>query len=290
MSSHTGHTLVHHFLEESASGHPAKTALVHDRTRASYYEINREANQLARWLLDHGLGRGGRVVVMLENSLEYVISYYGTLKAAGIVVSLSPDLKPDNLGPILDEVEADFVIAGSKLVKTLQRLSILRKRRPRLVFNAPKASWSNISTEGVAWEKLLSGDDVPNPGLAAKACDGCSIIFTSGSTGRPKGVMLSHTNIVANTHAICEYLELSSADIQMVVLPFFYVMGQSLLNTHFAVGGQVVINNQFAYPAAVVRQLVSERVTGFSGVPATFAYLLYRSPLEKYREELTHLR
>jgi acyl-CoA synthetase (AMP-forming)/AMP-acid ligase II len=76
------------------------------------------------------------------------------------------------------------------------------------------------------------------------------------------------------THAICEYLKLTASDIQMVVLPFFYVMGKSLLNTHVAVGGQVVINNQFAYPAAVVQQLISEKVTGFSGVPSTFAYLL----------------
>ena len=95
---------------------------------------------------------------------------------------------------------------------------------------------------------------------------------------------------MSNTHAICEYLKLTANDTQMVVLPFFYVMGKSLLNTHVAVGGQVVINNQFAYPAAVVQQLVSEKVTGFSGVPSTFAYLLYRSPLEKYRKELTHLR
>jgi acyl-CoA synthetase (AMP-forming)/AMP-acid ligase II len=102
--------------------------------------------------------------------------------------------------------------------------------------------------------------------------------------------VLSHANIVSNTLAICEYLELTPDDVQMVVLPFFYVMGQSLLHTHFAAGGRVVINNQFAYPAAVVQEMVSEKVTGFSGVPATFAHLLYRSPIEKYRAQLTHLR
>ena len=76
----------------------------------------------------------------------------------------------------------------------------------------------------------------------------------------------------------------------MVVLPFFYVMGKSLLNTHFAVGGTVVINNQFAFPAAVIKEMITEKVTGFSGVPSTFAYLVHRSPLAANRDKLTSLR
>ena len=117
-----------------------------------------------------------------------------------------------------------------------------------------------------------------------------SIICTSGSTGKPKGVMLSHANIVSNTHSICQYLELSAQDIQMVVLPFFYVMGKSLLNTHFAVGGTIVINNKFAFPVTVVNQMIDEQVTGFSGVPSTYAHLLHRSPLAKVRDKLASLR
>src|SRR6185369_3866328 len=105
-----------------------------------------------------------------------------------------------------------------------------------------------------------------------------------------KGVMLSHGNIVANTWSIVQYLNLTEKDIQMVVLPFFYVMGKSLLNTHFAVGGTVVVNNSFAYPASVIRQMAAERVTGFSGVPSTYAYLLHRSPLFSFRDRLESLR
>ena len=117
-----------------------------------------------------------------------------------------------------------------------------------------------------------------------------SIIYTSGSTGGPKGVMLTHRNIVGNTFAICQYLRLTHEDIQMSVLPFFYVMGKSLLNTHIAVGGTVVINNQFAFPATVLKEMITENVTGFSGVPSTFAYLLHRSPLAASRDKLSSLR
>ena len=101
---------------------------------------------------------------------------------------------------------------------------------------------------------------------------------------------LSHANIAGNTRSICRYLKLTADDIQMVVLPFFYVMGKSLLNSHFAVGGRVIINNKFAFPAAVLQQMATEKITGFSGVPSTYAYLLHRSPLEKYRDQLPSLR
>ena len=67
-------------------------------------------------------------------------------------------------------------------------------------------------------------------------------------------------------------------------------MGKSLLNTHIAGGGRVVINNQFAYTASVLGQMAAEGVTGFSGVPSTYAHLLFRSPLARYRDKLPALR
>jgi acyl-CoA synthetase (AMP-forming)/AMP-acid ligase II len=67
-------------------------------------------------------------------------------------------------------------------------------------------------------------------------------------------------------------------------------MGKSLLNSHFAVGGTLVINNTFVYPATVLNQMLEEKVTGFSGVPSTYAFLLHRSPLAGFRDKLPHLR
>jgi acyl-CoA synthetase (AMP-forming)/AMP-acid ligase II len=67
-------------------------------------------------------------------------------------------------------------------------------------------------------------------------------------------------------------------------------MGKSLLNTHVAAAGSVVINNTFAYPATVLQEMAREGVTGFSGVPSTYAFLLHRSPLREYLDRLPALR
>ncbi len=63
-----------------------------------------------------------------------------------------------------------------------------------------------------------------------------------------------------------------------------------MLNTHFAAGASVVLNNRFAYTASVLKQMEEESVTGFSGVPSTYAYLLHRSPLRNFRDRLHSLR
>jgi acyl-CoA synthetase (AMP-forming)/AMP-acid ligase II len=67
----------------------------------------------------------------------------------------------------------------------------------------------------------------------------------------------------------------------MAVLPFNYVYGKTLLNTHFMVGGSLVINNRFAFPNSVIQDMIKKEVTGFAGVPSTFAILLNRSIFTK---------
>jgi long-chain acyl-CoA synthetase len=283
-------TLIHHFLEHSARSYPDKIALIHGEMRASYAEINNRANSLAHWLIEHDVSKGERVVLLLENSLEYVVSYYGALKAGAVVVPLSTDLKPDGLRPLLRELDPSIMISSGRYERILHAADMEAFGFRALLLKASKVDWPSSPFTISAWEDICKDVIITDSSVQIEENDLASIIYTSGSTGTPKGVMLSHTNIVSNTTAICRYLRLTESDVQMVVLPFFYVMGKSLLNTHFAVGGTVVINNRFAFPATVLKEMVEERVTGFSGVPSTYAYLLYRSPLVKYRKKLQSLR
>jgi acyl-CoA synthetase (AMP-forming)/AMP-acid ligase II len=278
--------LIHHFLEESARAFPDKCVVVHGEERISYGELNRQANRIARHLIGEGISNGERVVLLLENCREYLAGYYGILKAGGIAVPLNPDLKPDNLSLLLAEITPKAVIASTKCERVLQQIDFSTLSIKSLLIARPRL----INCHSIDIAEITGFGESSDPAIPIESRDLASIIFTSGSTGRPKGVMLTHGNIVANTRSIVRYLKLSKEDIQMVVLPFFYVMGKSLLNTHIAVGGTVVINNQFAYPARVIQQMIDEGVTGFSGVPSTYAYLLHRSPLRESKKKLSSLR
>ena len=274
-------SLVHQFLEASAARDPRKIAVVHEGSRVSYGELDAWADRLAQGLAAAGARPGDRVVLLSENSIAYVVAYYGILKAGAIVASLNPDVKAEALAELVKELEPRVLLVSAKLEKTVRALE------PRALGDIAVMALGGGSSP--LPDSLVSGPaQAPGPAIDPSSC--AAIIYTSGSAGKPKGVMLSHANIVANTRSIVESLALTPRDIQMVVLPFFYVMGKSLLNTHFAVGGTVVLNNKFAYTAAVLKQMAEEKVTGFSGVPSTYAHLLFKSPLGAYRDKLPALR
>ncbi|RJP77243.1 MAG: AMP-dependent synthetase [Desulfobacteraceae bacterium] len=283
--------LIHHFLERSCRDFPDKTALVHEDVRATYSDINVSADHLACWFLEQKVLKGERVALIMENGLEYVVGYYAALKAGLVVAPLSYELKPDGLRPLLKELEPSLLIVSTRCERVVHATNLEDLGIKAIIINKPKLDWRAFKIAVYSWEDVSYGQcDETAPALEIQETDLASIIYTSGSTGRSKGVMLSHENIVSNTDSICRYLCLGKDDIQMVVLPFFYVMGKSLLNTHFAVGGTVVINNKFAFPADVIKQMAEENVTGFSGVPSTYAYLLNRSPLAASKDKLACLR
>lgn len=281
---------VHNLLENSARIRPDKVALVQGDLRVTYRQVNTRANRVAGWLIDEGVLAGERVVMLLRNGVEYLASYYGILKAGAVAVPLNCELRPEGLGELLAELHPAAVICGSEGEQLLHRVDSDTFGVRLLLVKEPSCSFSHRSARVFAWDEVVHDAELADHGLAANASALASIVYTSGSTGTPKGVMLSHRNIVSNTCSIIQYLGLNENDVQMVVLPFFYVMGKSLLNTHVAVGGTVVVNNEFAYSAPVIRQMAREGVTGFSGVPSTYAYLLHRSPLAAFRDKLPALR
>lgn len=261
--------LVHGFLESSARQYPNKAAIIHGERSATYAEIERLSNRIACLLVQSGLLKGGRVLTVMENSIENVSAYYGILKAGGVCVEIHDR-------STLPETQYSLNNSGSRIC-ILSKTASSRLEGidcPLVISMGPMNP--NPGQTIIAWDETSSMPDAAPP-VAVDGNDLAAIVYTSGSTGNPKGVMLSHRNLCTNTQAIVSYLDLRDADRIMAVLPFYYVYGKTLLNTHFMVGGSVVINNRFVFPNAVIKEMVAREVTGFAGVPSTFAMLMNRS-------------
>ncbi len=280
--------LVHHFLESWSERTPDAAFLIHEGARQSFLETDRAANRCARLLARLGVARGDRVGLLAHNGFDYVAAYYGILKAGAIAVPLNTAADGPTLRGFLRDCEARVLIAGPRFEKPVaEAVQELPELQLLIVPDPSKISPSPAHIEGLAWSECeREADDAPDMRLVD--LDLASIIYTSGSTGRPRGATLSHLNVVANTRSIVEYLGLGTHDRVLQILPFYYVYGKSLLNTHAAAGGAVVIENRFLFPNTALDTLESECCTGLSGVPSTFAILLNRSNLAK--RELRDLR
>jgi long-chain acyl-CoA synthetase len=276
---------VNQFLELSSEKYPDKKALWYKGQWLTYAQVEMSANKIGNFLNENGIQPGDRVALLYENSFDYVIAYYGILKISAITIPLNTQTTAGILTFLLNHSGAKAIITNEKFSKYL--LPIVR--------NVPTLRSIVIDQEDLATFSTLTGclvarlKDIYDSFKSTRPCvrnidvNLASIVYTSGSTGAPKGVMLSHLNIVSNTHSITEYLRLASEDRIMVVLPFYYIYGKSLLNTHFYVGGSVVIDNRFAYPNAILKTMKQTSVTGFSGVPSTYMILLNNSSLRNYR-------
>jgi acyl-CoA synthetase (AMP-forming)/AMP-acid ligase II len=124
------------------------------------------------------------------------------------------------------------------------------------------------------------GQTLESPEVARD--DMAILLYTSGTTGRPKGVMLSHGNLVANNVTIIDYLGLNPSDVGLTVMPFHFSYGNSVLHTHLGAGATLLLEDNLAYPLVVMQRLQNEKVTGFSGVPSTFAILMSRTRIEDF--------
>jgi long-chain acyl-CoA synthetase len=282
--------LVHHFLSQAAQERPDHPFVIHEGEKTSYGDIEAASNRLARALFGSGLARGDRVGLVARNSRFYVEGYYAILKAGGIAVPLNAGDDGAALARSLRGCEARMLIAGPRLEQAAGQAIAAGTNLELLALQSAEripADLSGIRVLALDDARAAESSELP-AGPLLTDLDVASIIFTSGSTGTPLGATLSHLNIVSNTRSIVEYLHLTPAQRMLVILPFHYVYGKSLLNTHAAAGGTVVIENRFLYPNTALDTLENEECTGLAGVPSTFAILVNRSNLAE--RELSSLR
>jgi long-chain acyl-CoA synthetase len=264
-------------LLQTAARHPQRCALKDGDLEISYAELLARCEAVAHGLRARGLLPGERVALILPNCVGFVAAWYGTMLAGGIAVLLNAAAKARDFGTWLAHCEAKFLVCEPSNTEVQRALETLPTAAPTLL--------PVTGARHECCEFAVAGDDaiVPPEGETPAL-----ILYTSGTTGQPKGVLLSHGNLASNTAGIVQYLGLTAEDSTVTVLPFYYSYGGSVLHTHLSVGARVVLERNLVYPQVIVEALARERVTGFAGVPSTYALLLSRVKLAEH--DLSNLR
>jgi long-chain acyl-CoA synthetase len=292
---------IHDFLKLSAERFGSNVAIIHGNQIMTYAELNNSVLKLSEKLLKTDLENGDRIALWCENSIQYVVCYFAILNAGFVVVPVDTSLRPEQINFILNDCSTKGLITQSRYSRHLE---VIIKNNPQLAFIATDKEITSTSdnidyysiedmiysvdyTQPVVKQKSEITDSDHFTYLKAKSEKAlhelAAIFYTSGSTGKSKGVMLSHMNLISNTIGTIEYLKLTNQDRILVVLPFYYIYGNSLLLTHIACGGAVVIENRFAYPEIALSTMEKEKATGFSGVPSTFMILMDSTSFTKHK-------
>ena len=253
-----------------AAGAPDAVAIVEAKRVVTYGELRDHVARLLAALDARGVAPGSRVAILAENSAFWVAAYLAALHRY-VAVPFSTKLPPAEATRLADWAGCD---------------AVLMDRRNERDYAAAFGDRPRLNEVTAA-----DGPVPPWPTSSVGLDDEAALMFTSGTTASPKAVRITNRNLRANTASIVEYLGLASDDRMLVVLPFFYCYGASLLHTHLRVGGSVALCNTFTFPETALEMIDREQCTGLAGVPSTYQLLLRASSFASRRlGSLRHLQ
>ena len=267
-----------HLLLGAAARAPDCVALRRRQASWSYRELVHGAAAASTRLREADLAPGDRVALLYRNCPEYVAWLYGALAARLAVVPLNVQERASVLAHQIAHSDARL-LAGDPDHPEWQAL---QQSLPDTVARLAVPAQDVAESAARFGACLAAAGDRPLEAPAVSRDDLAILLYTSGTTGRPKGVMLSHGNLVANNTTIIDYLSLGPDDVGLTVMPFHFSYGNSVLHTHLGAGASLLLEDNLAFPLVVMQRLQDERVTGFSGVPSTFAILMSRTRIEDF--------
>jgi len=284
-------------VEVSARRFPDKPYLVFYDTPISFAEFKDEAETIAGFL-EHecGVRKGDRVLLFMQNSPQFVLAYYGILRANAVVVPVNPMNLANELRHYVNDSGAVTAIVAQELYPQVKPLlagglqhvlvaaysDYLKQPTDLKIPDFVAAPRATIADPGVTlWRDMLMCDLRPGP-ITVGPDDLCVMPYTSGTTGNPKGCMHTHRSVMSTLVAGIQWFGIQQDSTFMAVLPFFHVTGmQGAMNGPLFCGNTVVLLPRWDREAAA--QCVQRYgVAGWTAIPTMVIDFLMNPNIDKY--------
>jgi benzoate-CoA ligase len=243
-----------------SAGDDARTALECGDARISYGELKDAVGRAAAAWRRLGLETGDRVLVFAPDSIDWVVAYLGAIWAGGIAVGLNSRLFDKDLGVVLDDSGARFVLCDSAGRGTLERLG-RDDHAPRVVaISEARALWSRVA---------------PRPPEALAEDAPAFWIYTSGTTGVPKGVMHAQRAVLDTANFASTILGLNAEDRLYATSKMFfaYALGNALF-AGLRLGAAVILDPEWPTADRTARIVERHRPTVMFSVPTLYSKML----------------
>jgi acyl-CoA ligase (AMP-forming) (exosortase A-associated) len=272
--------LIGHLLEESASRYPDKIAVKHKEQSITFGRLYEDSLKMRGFLRNLGIKKGERVGILLDKSIEQLISMFGISMAGAVFVFLNPILKNKQIEYIINDCQITLLITTSRYYKK-NSLSV-----PAMVLYMDQA---DTETRIPIWCKIRDDLQADQTNVHQIADDTTCLIYTSGSTGMPKGVVVPHRTVVEGAKIVSSYLEITQNDRLISVLPFNFDYGLNQA-TSSVLKGATLVMHQFFLPGDLLRVLKDEKITGFAGMNPIWIQLFNEKYALNSDHDYPHLR
>jgi fatty-acyl-CoA synthase len=291
-------TNVFYNAEVSARRYPKKPFLVFYDTAVTFAELLDEAERVAGFLDQRcGVRKGDRVLLFMQNSPQFVIAYYGILRANAVVVPLNPMNLTQEVLRYAEDAQASTIIVSQELYSRIAPLlgnsgltsvivaaysDYLQVPTTLPVPDFIAAPRAELVAAGVTlWRDVLASGLQPGP-LTAGPDDLCVMPYTSGTTGQPKGCMHTHRSVMHTLVGSMRWFAIQPELTLMSVAPLFHVTGmQGGMNGPLYVGNTVVMLPRWDRNAAA-ECVQRYRIASWTAVPTMIQDFFANPDIAKY--------
>lgn len=283
-----------HFLEESARKYPDKPCTIFKGAKISFREMNELSDRLAGALAAMGVKKGDRVGLFMPNTPQFVMAYFGILKAGGVVVATNPLYTPKEIEYQVNDAGIEVMFVMSNFYKTIKgvqpntkikRLIVtnLKETLPpvlRVLFTLAREKKGGFRIEGGlsdgdVWMQDLLKQYQPSdrPKIEISPDDTAMFQYSGGTTGISKAAIALHRNVVANTLQMRAWMPTveDGKEIMLMAIPLFHVYGM-VAGMHFSMAtgaSMVMVPNARDIPD-VLDNINKYHPTIFPGVPTLY--------------------
>ena len=288
---------INDLFEQQVDKTPNNIAVVHDKTKLTYQELNEKANQLAVMLRKLGVNKGEFVGIFKDRDINFLIGILAIYKAGGAYVPIDSTYPSNRIEYMLSNSEVRFLLTDFSLLNTLKDL-IGNCSQLKSIICLDEIASENIQLtqkkELTIYDKL-NFNSLPKDNIEQiNSCsDPAYMLYTSGSTGLPKGAIVSHDGAVNHIYAQFDELELTEEFSFLQSAPSSTDISVWQFLAPLLIGGKTVIVDieTVAIPDKLFKVLFSEEITVVELVPALFTSLLeYTCSLPIDSRELPSLK
>ncbi|MEU9180280.1 long-chain fatty acid--CoA ligase [Streptomyces sp. NPDC048550] len=254
-------------LADTAAQRPDHSAVIYESEHFTYGWLWEQARRYASVLRANGVRPGDRVAMLLVDTPQFPVVYFGVLAAGAVAIPLSVMSTASEIDHVLTDADARFLVCAASL---LTRAREAAEPLGTVLLTVGPGPAGTVDLESAAQ------DTEPIDDSAVREPDDVAVVFyTSGTTGKPKGVMLTHRNILHNVERMVTtpYM-FRSDDVLLGCLPLSHGFGQICgMLTGFRAGISMVMMSRFSGREALAL-MTKHRCTVFMGVPTMYFGLL----------------